>query len=158
MLPFTCVRPQTLTTNADTRALMSVLSSIFHVLSIETHVSWKHTTVTHMRCSLPLPRACTPHGDTPPIGTARPISAARLQWERAPQASWSLAARNHGDASHSVYPRNRGDRCSGPRHRSAEKSSREGCSDSARTAGALRPTSRSAGAIAARRCRETRDQ
>lgn len=93
-----------------------------HWLSVPTCVTHvKHATVTHMRCSLPLPRACTPHGDTPRSETAHSISAARLQWERAPRASGSLVARNHGDASHSAYPQNRGGRRSAPHHRSAEK-------------------------------------
>lgn len=133
---------QTVTTNANTYALTSVI----YVPYINTRLL-KHTTVTHMRCLLPLPRACTLHGDSPPSGMAHPISAAQLQLECAPRASGSLASRNHGDASHSVYPQNRGDRRSGPRYRSAKKQSREGCSDSVHTPGALHPTSSLAGAI-----------
>ena len=100
-----------------------------------------------MRCLLPLSQACMPHGDTPLSGTAHPISAAQLQLECAPQVSGFLASCNHGDASHSAYPQNYGDRCSGPCHRSAEKESHEGCSDSAHTPGALHPTSSLAGVI-----------
>lgn len=129
-----------------------LLSVTFFLHTMWTHPCyWKHTTGSHMQRVLPLSEVCTPPGDSPQCGRNPPISAAPTPWERAPRASASPASRNPADASHSACPQNRGDRRSGPRHRSAQKQSREGCSDRAGTPDARHPTSSSAGPITAQR-------